>query len=253
MCQADAYSAIAAIQRRQGKWTESTANFEKSASLDPKNANVLFNLAINYMAQRDFEAADKIFDRGIAADPQSFGSRGMKAGLAIIWRGDVGFAENQLSLVSPGLDPDGYVTSTRVWVLTPKRAFADALQVAQQFRGETLKYPDFGLCPKASLEGRLYLYQDDKMKARAAFERARTVAEQLVRDAPDEPGRHASLGVVLAGLGQKEDAINEGKKAVDYCPNLKTPSMGPKPPLHLPEYTLGLENTTKHFASSIIC
>jgi TolB-like protein/Flp pilus assembly protein TadD len=224
----DAYSAIAAIQRRQGKWTESTANFEKSASLDPKNANVLFNLAINYMAQRDFEAADKILDRGIAADPQSFGSRGMKAGLAIIWRGDVGFAENQLSLFPPEFDPDGYVTSARVWVLTLKRTFADALQVAQQFRGETLKYPEFGLCPKASLEGRLYLYQDDKMKARAAFERARTVAEQLVRDAPDDPGRHASLGAVLAGLGQKEDAINEGQKAVELLPESEDAVDGPK-------------------------
>jgi serine/threonine-protein kinase len=100
--------------------------------------------------------------------------------------------------------------------------------VAQQFRGETLKYPDFGLCPKGSLEGRLYLYQDDKMKARAAFERARTVAEQLVRDAPDEPGRHASLGVVLAGLGQKEDAINEGKKAVELLPESEDAVDGPK-------------------------
>ena len=43
--EADAYSAIAAIQRRQGKWAESTANFEKSTSLDPKNASVLFNFA----------------------------------------------------------------------------------------------------------------------------------------------------------------------------------------------------------------
>src|SRR5262245_26513996 len=77
--EADAYSAIAAIQRRQGKWAESTANFERSVSLDPKNANRLFNFAFNYMAQRDFETADKIFDRAIAADPQSFGARGMKA------------------------------------------------------------------------------------------------------------------------------------------------------------------------------
>jgi TolB-like protein/Flp pilus assembly protein TadD len=223
-----AYHAIGAIQRRQGKWTESTANFEKSASLDPKNAKVLFNLALNYVAQRDFEAADKILDRGIAADPQSFGSRGMKAGLAIIWRGDVGFAENQLSLFSPGLDPDGYVTSARVWVLTLKRTFADALQMAQQFRGETLKYPDFGLCPKASLEGSLYRYQGDKMKAQAAFEHARPVAEQLVRDAPDDPGRHASLGVVLAGLGEKEDAINEGKKAVELLPESEDAVDGPK-------------------------
>src|SRR5262249_7584296 len=36
--EADAYLAIGAIQRRQGKWTESTANLEKSASLDPKDS-----------------------------------------------------------------------------------------------------------------------------------------------------------------------------------------------------------------------
>src|SRR5207244_8298491 len=44
--EADAYSAIAAIQRRQGKWAESTENFEKDVSLDPKNANVLFNIGL---------------------------------------------------------------------------------------------------------------------------------------------------------------------------------------------------------------
>jgi TolB-like protein/Flp pilus assembly protein TadD len=223
-----AYHAIGAIQRRQGKWTESTANFEKSASLDPKNAKVLFNLALNYVAQRDFEAADKILDQGLVAEPQSFGLRALKAGSAIISNGDVGFAENQLSFVPPEYDPDGYVTSMRVWILTLKRKFADGLQVAQQFRGETLKYPDFGICPKASLEGRLYRYQDDKMKARAAFEHAITVAEQLVREAPDDPGRHAELGVVLAGLGRKEDAINAGKKAVELLPESKDAVDGPK-------------------------
>jgi TolB-like protein/Flp pilus assembly protein TadD len=226
--EADAYSAIAAIQRRQGKWAESTANFEESASLDPKNANVLFNLALNYVAQREFKTADKVLDRAIVAEPQSFGSRAMKAGLAVISNGDIGFAENQFSSFPPEYDPDGYVTSARVWLLTLQRKFADALQVLEQFRGETLKYPDFGICPKASLEGKLYRYQDDKLKAQAAFERARTVAEQLVRDAPDDPGRHAELGTVLAGLGRKEDAINEGKKAVDLLPESEDAVDGPK-------------------------
>src|SRR5499427_8787133 len=36
--ESQAYSAIGAIQRRQGKWGESNANFEKAATLDPKNA-----------------------------------------------------------------------------------------------------------------------------------------------------------------------------------------------------------------------
>ncbi len=226
--EARAYSAIAAIQRRQGKWVESTANFEKAASLDPKNANVLFNLGLNYMAQRDFETADKIFDRAIIADPRSFASRGMKSALAITWKGDVGFAENQLSLVPAEFDPDGLVTSARVWILMLQRKFADALQVAQQFRGETLNYPETGPRPKAFLEGRLYLYQGDKIRAQAAFERARLAAEQLVREAPGDPGRHVQLGAVLAGLGLKEDAINEGRKAVELVPESQDAFDGPQ-------------------------
>src|SRR5262249_20574307 len=145
--QADAYSAIAAIQRRQGKWVESNANFEKSASLDPKNASILFNFGVNYMAQRDFETADKFFDRAIAAEPHSVGAHGMKSFLAVLWKGDVAFVENQFASVPAGFDPDGVITGSRIWVLTLQRKFAEALQVLEQFRGETLFYPEGGPCP----------------------------------------------------------------------------------------------------------
>ncbi len=159
--EADAYAAISAIQRRQGKWAESNVNFEKSTSLDPKNASVLFNLGMNYMAQRDFEAADKLFDRAIAADPQSFSANGMKSALAIAWKGDVNFAEKQLASIPPGFDPDGLVTAARIWILMLQRKFAEALQVVQQFRGEVLIYPERGPCPKAFLEGTIYLQLGD--------------------------------------------------------------------------------------------
>jgi len=226
--EADAYAAISAIQRRQGKWAESNVNFEKSTSLDPKNASVLFNLGMNYMAQRDFEAADKLFDRAIAADPQSFSANGMKSALAIAWKGDVNFAEKQLASIPPGFDPDGLVTAARIWILMLQRKFAEALQVVQQFRGEVLIYPERGPCPKAFLEGTIYLQLGDQGKAHAAFEQARIVAERLVRDAPDDPGRHAQLGAVLAGLGKKADAVNEGKKAVELLPESQDAFDGPQ-------------------------
>src|SRR6202040_104814 len=100
-----AYMAIGAIQRRQGKWKESNANFEKSLALDPKDPEILLNLAFSYMATRDFEAADKTFDRGIEAAPQAFACRALKGELAIIWKGDFSVVEKELALVPLGVDP----------------------------------------------------------------------------------------------------------------------------------------------------
>src|SRR6266852_1652434 len=76
--EAQAYMAIGAIQRRQGRWVESTANLEKAAALDPKNANILRNLAFSYMALRNFEAVDKIAGRAVAIAPHSFETLALK-------------------------------------------------------------------------------------------------------------------------------------------------------------------------------
>ncbi len=226
--EAQAYMAIGAIQRRQGRWAESTANLEKAAELDPKNSSVLLNLGYNYMATRNFEAADKIFDRGIEAAPESFGSRALKSELAIRWKGDISVAEKELASMPPGVDPQGLVTLGRAGVLTLQRKFKEALQVIQQFRGETLLVRASTTCPKASLEGTLYLYLDDKVDAHSAFERARIIAERLVRESPDDAARHGQLGLILAGLGQKDAAIAEGKRAVELLPESQDAFDGPE-------------------------
>src|SRR5437667_9239088 len=226
--EAQAYMAIGAIQRRQGKWIESTENLEKAAALDPKNVGILCNLGYSYMAQRNFEAADKIFDRAIVAEPQSLQAAGMKAAVAVQSTGDLSGVEKQFSSVPPEADPAGLITWIRVGILTLERKFPEALQVVQQFRGETLATATTAPCPKALLEGTLYLYQGDKEKARIAFEHARAVAEKLVREAPQDANRHGQLGLLLAALGQKEEAINEGRRAVELLPESQDAFDGPQ-------------------------
>jgi serine/threonine-protein kinase len=100
--------------------------------------------------------------------------------------------------------------------------------VIQQFHGETLPGYSTAPCPKGFLEGALYSYLGDKVKAQAAFERARVLAEQLVRESPDDSARHAQLGQILAGLGQKDAAINEGKRAVELRPESQDAFDGPE-------------------------
>ncbi|HWN64213.1 MAG TPA: tetratricopeptide repeat protein [Candidatus Binatus sp.] len=225
--EAQAYMAIGAIQRRQGKWTESTANFERATTLDPKNASFLFNLGFSYVAQRNFETADKILDRALVAAPQGFSARALKGVLAILWKGDGKAAEEQLASAAPATDSGGLVISTRVWVMTLERKFPEALQAVQQFPGEILD-THTGRVPKAFFEGLIYHYQGDKLKAAAAFEHARVDAEQLVHESPDDAPRHALLGEILAALGQKDAAISEGKRATELLPESQDAYDGPQ-------------------------
>jgi len=224
--EAEAYMAIGAIQRRQGKWNESTTNLEKAAQLDPKNAGVLSNLGANYLAQRDFTAADKVFDQAIAAAPQSYSAHAFKGAVAILSKGDTSAAEKQLALLPKTTDVDGGVTSHRVWILTLQRRFAEGLQALQQFRGEVLNAYE-GSVPRAFLEGRFYHYQNDQPTAKMMFEQARVVAERLVNESPDDAPRRAMLGQILAALGEKDAAIAEGKRAAELLPESEDAFGGP--------------------------
>jgi TolB-like protein/Flp pilus assembly protein TadD len=226
--EAQAYMAIGAIQRRQGKWTESTANLEKAAALDPKNASMLINLADNYMALRNFEAADKTIDRAIAIAPQSFATVVLKAYLAVAWRGDLSEAQRQFSAIPPEVDPNGVVTWVRSGMLIWQRKFPEALAVVQKFPGETLITYGTAPVPKTFLDGRIHFLEGDKPTAQIEFEQARVVSEKLLRDAPEDPARHAQHGLILAALGQKAEAIAEGKRAVELLPESRDAFDGPQ-------------------------
>jgi tetratricopeptide (TPR) repeat protein len=225
---AQAYLAIGAIQRRQGKWAESNTNLEKAAALDPKNLSILLNLAYSYMALRNFEASEKTLDRAIAVAPQSFVTVGLKAYLAVVSRGDLTGAEKQIFSLPADLDSNGLVTWARSWVLMLQRKFPEAFAVVQKFPGETLIIEGAPPMPKAFLEGTIQLLQGDKAKAQPALEHARLVSEQLLREAPDDPGRHAQHGLILAALDRKQEAIAEGKRAVELLPESQDAFDGPK-------------------------
>src|SRR5215475_9786546 len=220
----EVYMAIGAIERRQGKWEESTANLEKAASLSPKDAWVLQNLADNYYANKNFETAEKIFDRAIEAAPQSFGPRAEKANLAVAWKGDLSVMEKELTQLPPGVDPDGLVTFSRVQLLLLQRKFPDALALVKQSPQDVFHYDK----PREFFEGAIYTFLNDKEKAVSAFKRARPIAEKASRESPNDASRHVILGMILAGLGEKELAIAEGKRAVQLQPESEDALDGPK-------------------------
>jgi serine/threonine-protein kinase len=80
--------------------------------------------------------------------------------------------------------------------------------------------------PLAWCEGIVARLGDDTAAAQSAFTSARTEAAKLVEDQHDYPEGLCVLGMADAALGHKEDAIREGRRAVELLPVTKDSTIG---------------------------
>jgi len=225
---ADVYLAIGAIQRRQGKWADSTASMEKAVSLSPRDAFLLMNLADNYQANKDFEKADQLYDRAIEAAPNSVSLRIGKAMLAAELKGDLSEIDRQLAHM-PDSATDDEIAFGRAYLLMLQRKYPEALTVLKQSPDDSHNEAK----PKEYLEGTLYAFLNNKEQARSAFQRARPILQRAIQKGSDDASRHATLGMILAGLNEKKAAIAEGKRAVELLPESQDALDGPKTTLAL--------------------
>ena len=67
----------------------------------------------------------------------------------------------------------------------------------------------------------------DNEKARSAFSAARAEQEKIVQAQPNYGPALCVLGLIDAGLGRKEDALREGRRAVELLPVEKDAMEGP--------------------------
>ena len=62
--------------------------------------------------------------------------------------------------------------------------------------------------------------------ARKYYDEVRKIFEAKIRNEPNDARLHSTLGITYAGLGRKQDAIREGKLAVDLLPVSKDAMRG---------------------------
>jgi serine/threonine-protein kinase len=79
---------------------------------------------------------------------------------------------------------------------------------------------------RAFVEGVIARMTNDGYKAQLAFTAARVEQEKTVQAQPDYAPAWCVLGVIDAALGRKEDALREGRRAVELLPVQKDPLNG---------------------------
>ena len=209
---------IAAIKRRQGKWEQSLGVYEKVARIDPQNPNIVRELIFINTAMRRWPEAAGWAEKMRAMAPASLVAKVQSGYVDFWWKGDTGLLKSLLSEVPADVDPDGTVTSCRWDVAMLGRDYVTARRVLETSSLNEVSYTNAGSTPKMFLQGCVYLAQGDNENAQKAFEMARPSFEASVKEAPLSADRHANLGWLYAFMGRKNEAIREGRRAVELKP-----------------------------------
>jgi TolB-like protein/class 3 adenylate cyclase/Flp pilus assembly protein TadD len=209
---------IAAVRRRQGHFIDAIAAYERAEAIDPRNSITLYDSSQTYFALRDWPTAIKRMDRVLAIAPDSVNVKIQRGYIEYLWKGTTAPIKAALQTIPPNLDPDGIVTFSRWDVSLMDRDPAAAERALASSRLDTFVSPTGAPLPKSYLRGCIALLRNDTTRAQSEFESARRALETTVADSPQDGVRHGELGFLYALMGRKEDALREGRHAVELRP-----------------------------------
>jgi serine/threonine-protein kinase len=220
------------VQRRQARWEESTRNLERAVDLDPRNFSTLQQIAISYEVLRRYAEAESVLDRVLAIKPNDLDTKKERAAVEFEWKANTDPMRRLVDSIRAS-DPAALPSIADTWLtcaLVERDAAAakDALVAL----GETPFNDDVVQLTRLFVQGVIARMTNDDAEARAAFTAARVQQEKMVEAQPNYGPALCVLGLIDAALGRKEEALREGRRAVELLPAEKDAINGP----HMVEY-----------------
>jgi TolB-like protein len=205
------------IERRRpgGNQEQALRNLEHAMELDPRNFWLLQQTSLSYDLLRRYRAEEAILDRMLAVEPNDAGTKAARAFVEFDWKGDTRPLHQVLDEMR-AQNPSAIHSVADSWLACAlaERDSAGAVNALaalgeNTFGNETVKFsPRF-------VEGLIARMTNDETKARFAFTAARAEQEKIVQALPSYGPALCVLGLIDAGLGRKEDALREGRHAIE--------------------------------------
>ena len=215
------------ILRRQSKQEEALQNLERAADLDPRNVLLLQQIALSYDHVRRYWEEKSAWQRALAIAPDDIHTKLPLANVDFDWKADIGPLRRLVDSIrssNPALVPE----IADAWLICALIGRdADAAKDALIGLGDApLSYEAVEL-NHLVLQGIIARMKNDDAQARAAFTAARAEHEKIVDAQPNYGPALCVLGLIDAGLGHKEEAVREGRRAVELLPIEKDAINGP--------------------------
>jgi serine/threonine protein kinase/Tfp pilus assembly protein PilF len=216
------------IERRQGRWDEAIRDLEHAADLDPRDVDLLQQIALTYENLRRYPEEELVLDRGLTIEPNNADMKVTRAAVEFYWKADTRSLHQTIDLIR-ATNPEATSSIAGDWLncaLAERDVFAakNALLVS----GENPPLHDEAIhFSRPLIEGILARMLKDDGKARSAFTAARAEQEKAVQAQPDYGPPLCMLALIDAGLGRKEEALREARRSVELLPVEKDAINGP--------------------------
>ncbi|PYJ11083.1 MAG: hypothetical protein DME93_10350 [Verrucomicrobia bacterium] len=212
------------IDRRQGRWEKSLEEMNKALELDPHNFSILQQISLTYQALRRYKEMAATLDTALAMAPKDIPSQVRRAWIDLESRANPKPLHAAIETILAEDPNAAHVLAVEWLFLSLRERDPDAAQRAlatMPARGggcfdENIPFPN------SWCEGLAARLRGDESAARAAFINARMELDQMMRGQRDYAPALCALGVVDAALGNKEDAVREGQRAVELLPVSKS-------------------------------
>jgi serine/threonine-protein kinase len=206
-------AAVAYVERRQNKWHDSLLHMEMAIRLDPRNGSLSWNQGISYMFLRDYEQAVKQMERAISLGPGR--SYYWLAETYRLWDG----SQERARALLESMPRESHPTAVYAWLVEDfyERNFKRALG---RLRGtsETIIEVRDQIFPTALVGCECLLALGRPEIARRSCEEALLILGNAAEERPDDPRIYSALGKTHALLGNKDEAIRHGQRAVTLWP-----------------------------------
>jgi TolB-like protein/Tfp pilus assembly protein PilF len=220
----DILYALGLVTRREGKWDESIAHFERCLAFDPRNAEVLGNTAWTYAMLRKFPAALKLYDRALEITPDDLDIVAAKAGT---YQADGNLQEAATLLTGINVQSPIQPFITKMTQLRLERNHAEAVRLLQARQAQFQFASQIDQGTNQVILAFAQRFAGDTAAAKATAEQARNALKPLCPDQPDNSFLAQQLALANAALGEKEMALSEAERANRLLPTATDPLSGP--------------------------
>ena len=213
------FQLTAYIQRRQGRWEESTRNLERALDLDPRNTFTLQQMAWQYMFLRLYAEPKRLLSLVLAIEPNRDDTKVMLASVDFHRKADTRPLHQTIDSIRVA-NPAAASTFAEAWLICSlaERDAAAAKEALTAARANPINLGGDVYFSHSFVEGIIARMAKDDDKARLAFTAARAEQEKIVQAQPNFGPAFCVLGLIDAALGRKEEALREGRRAIELLP-----------------------------------